>query len=201
MPLNLLGLGAGGGCGIGLGLGWGFGAAFGSKYRSSKVTFEGIDFDSRKHADVKESAESRHPREDGFDPENSRSLPSVITFSICRLCSDLPSFNPKKSVVRLVQFVDSYSHLAAAECSNSDTSGWLEASDTEVDVDDPKEPKPSPRRLDCERQIIKSSIRALPSCWAGEEGRGSHELPGHLTVKADQTNVHPTAYLSSSSRC
>ncbi|RZC14982.1 Cytochrome B5 isoform D isoform B [Glycine soja] len=47
MPLNLLGLGAGGGCGVGVGLGWGFGAAFGSKYRSSRVTFQGVDFDRK----------------------------------------------------------------------------------------------------------------------------------------------------------
>ncbi|CAN4122590.1 unnamed protein product [Withania somnifera] len=44
MPLNFLGLGVGGGCGIGVGLGWGFGSAFGSQYRNSRVTFEGIDF-------------------------------------------------------------------------------------------------------------------------------------------------------------
>ncbi|KAF3671739.1 Cytochrome b5 [Capsicum annuum] len=40
MPLNFLGLGVGGGCGIGVGLGWGYGAAYGSKYRNSRVTFE-----------------------------------------------------------------------------------------------------------------------------------------------------------------
>lgn len=39
-PLNFFGLGAGGGCGVGLGLGWGFGTAFGSHYRSSRVTFQ-----------------------------------------------------------------------------------------------------------------------------------------------------------------
>ncbi|GKV04493.1 hypothetical protein SLEP1_g16647 [Rubroshorea leprosula] len=44
VPLNFLGLGAGGGCGIGLGLGWGFGTAFGSQYRSSRVTFQGLEF-------------------------------------------------------------------------------------------------------------------------------------------------------------
>lgn len=37
----------GGGCGIGVGLGWGFGTAFGSKYRNSRVTFEGSDFHSK----------------------------------------------------------------------------------------------------------------------------------------------------------
>ncbi|XP_027354940.1 cytochrome b5 isoform X1 [Abrus precatorius] len=47
MPLNLLGLGAGGGCGVGVGLGWGFGTAFGSKYRSSRITFQGVEFDSK----------------------------------------------------------------------------------------------------------------------------------------------------------
>ncbi|CAI0451850.1 unnamed protein product [Linum tenue] len=40
MPLNILGLGAGGGCGVGLGLGWGFG----SHYRSSRLTFHGVEF-------------------------------------------------------------------------------------------------------------------------------------------------------------
>ncbi|XP_022159826.1 protein TRIGALACTOSYLDIACYLGLYCEROL 5, chloroplastic-like isoform X1 [Momordica charantia] len=47
MPLNFLGLGAGGGCGVGLGLGWGFGTAFGSKYRSSRMIFQGIEFDKK----------------------------------------------------------------------------------------------------------------------------------------------------------
>ncbi|EEF52309.1 cytochrome B5, putative [Ricinus communis] len=47
MPLNVLGLGAGGGCGVGLGLGWGFGNAFGSQYRSARVTFQGIEFDKK----------------------------------------------------------------------------------------------------------------------------------------------------------
>ncbi|KAK7351601.1 hypothetical protein VNO77_11171 [Canavalia gladiata] len=47
MPLNLLGLGAGGGCGVGVGLGWGFGTAYGSKYRSSRITFQGVEFDSK----------------------------------------------------------------------------------------------------------------------------------------------------------
>ncbi|XP_022159852.1 protein TRIGALACTOSYLDIACYLGLYCEROL 5, chloroplastic-like isoform X4 [Momordica charantia] len=45
MPLNFLGLG--GGCGVGLGLGWGFGTAFGSKYRSSRMIFQGIEFDKK----------------------------------------------------------------------------------------------------------------------------------------------------------
>ncbi|XP_047340658.1 protein TRIGALACTOSYLDIACYLGLYCEROL 5, chloroplastic [Impatiens glandulifera] len=44
MPLSFLGLGAGGGCGVGLGLGWGFGAAYGSQYRSTNVTFQGVDW-------------------------------------------------------------------------------------------------------------------------------------------------------------
>ncbi|KHG08479.1 hypothetical protein F383_15110 [Gossypium arboreum] len=34
----------GGGCGIGFGLGWGFGSAYGSQYRSSRVTFQGLEF-------------------------------------------------------------------------------------------------------------------------------------------------------------
>ncbi|KAL9257703.1 hypothetical protein AKJ16_DCAP13368 [Drosera capensis] len=54
IPLAVLGLGAGGGCGVGLGLGWGFGTGFGCKYRSSKVTFLGVDFDSKSHSDVEE---------------------------------------------------------------------------------------------------------------------------------------------------
>ncbi|VVA92793.1 unnamed protein product [Arabis nemorensis] len=45
MPLNVLGVGAGGGCGVGLGLGWGFGTAFGSHYRSSRLTFQGIELE------------------------------------------------------------------------------------------------------------------------------------------------------------
>ncbi|KAK8708093.1 hypothetical protein V6N13_059140 [Hibiscus sabdariffa] len=72
MPLNVLGIGAGtpsiltklkrfpcqsalliltnyrvcegGGCGVGFGLGWGFGSAYGSQYRSSRVTFQGLEF-------------------------------------------------------------------------------------------------------------------------------------------------------------
>ncbi|KAK7352465.1 hypothetical protein VNO80_17887 [Phaseolus coccineus] len=54
MPLNLLGLGAGGGCGVGVGLGWGFGTAFGSKYRSSRITFQGVEFDSKETVNRKE---------------------------------------------------------------------------------------------------------------------------------------------------
>lgn len=41
----------GGGCGVGLGLGWGFGTAFGSKYRTSRVTFQGMEFDKKDHSD------------------------------------------------------------------------------------------------------------------------------------------------------
>ncbi|GMN34978.1 hypothetical protein TIFTF001_005013 [Ficus carica] len=48
-PLNFLGLGAGGGCGVGLGLGWGFGTAFGSQYRSSRLTFQGIEFGQKEN--------------------------------------------------------------------------------------------------------------------------------------------------------
>jgi len=33
----------GGGCGVGFGLGWGFGSTFGSQYRSSRVSFHGIE--------------------------------------------------------------------------------------------------------------------------------------------------------------
>lgn len=51
MPVNILGLGVGGGCGVGLGLGWGFGTAFGSKYRTSRVTFQGMEFDKKDHSD------------------------------------------------------------------------------------------------------------------------------------------------------
>ncbi|KAL5777633.1 hypothetical protein ACOSP7_010559 [Xanthoceras sorbifolium] len=64
MPLNILGLGAGGGCGVGLGLGWGFGNAFGSQYRSSRVTFQGLEIgrkdqsnDGREFKDIPESTE------------------------------------------------------------------------------------------------------------------------------------------------
>ncbi|KAM7514398.1 hypothetical protein LguiA_003981 [Lonicera macranthoides] len=55
MPLNILGLGVGGGCGVGLGLGWGFGTAFGSQYRSSTVTFQGIDFNKNDDGKSKDS--------------------------------------------------------------------------------------------------------------------------------------------------
>ncbi|CAJ1973447.1 unnamed protein product [Sphenostylis stenocarpa] len=58
MPLNLLGLGAGGGCGVGVGLGWGFGTAFGSKYRSSRITFQGVQFDSKETVNSKEISKS-----------------------------------------------------------------------------------------------------------------------------------------------
>ncbi|RVW40430.1 hypothetical protein CK203_090030 [Vitis vinifera] len=43
-----------GGCGVGLGLGWGFGSAFGSQYRSSRVTFQGLEFSSKGQNDEKE---------------------------------------------------------------------------------------------------------------------------------------------------
>lgn len=45
----------GGGCGIGLGLGWGFGTGFGSQYRSSRVTFHGIEFGRKEESDGGES--------------------------------------------------------------------------------------------------------------------------------------------------
>ncbi|PKU66420.1 hypothetical protein MA16_Dca009663 [Dendrobium catenatum] len=51
MPLPMLGLGIGGGCGVGFGLGWGFGSGFGSQYRSSKVIFDGIQFDAKGQSD------------------------------------------------------------------------------------------------------------------------------------------------------
>lgn len=57
MPLNILGLGAGGGCGVGLGLGWGFGSAFGSQYRSSRVTFECNDLSIKGPLDGRESSD------------------------------------------------------------------------------------------------------------------------------------------------
>lgn len=44
----------GGGCGVGLGLGWGFGTAFGSQYRSSTLTFQGIEFSSNNQGADKE---------------------------------------------------------------------------------------------------------------------------------------------------
>lgn len=57
----------GGGCGVGLGLGWGFGTAFGSKYRSSRMIFQGMEFDSKdqnRSYDSKDSKEvSRNSRE------------------------------------------------------------------------------------------------------------------------------------------
>jgi hypothetical protein len=31
---------------VGLGLGWGFGTAFGSHYRSSRLTFQGIELET-----------------------------------------------------------------------------------------------------------------------------------------------------------
>lgn len=34
----------GGGCGVGLGLGWGFGTAYGSRYYSPGLTFQGVEF-------------------------------------------------------------------------------------------------------------------------------------------------------------
>ncbi|KAG9135222.1 hypothetical protein Leryth_013502 [Lithospermum erythrorhizon] len=55
MNLNLLGLGVGGGCGVGLGLGWGFGTAFGSQYRDSRISFQGVNFEKSTHDEVKES--------------------------------------------------------------------------------------------------------------------------------------------------
>lgn len=50
----------GGGCGVGLGLGWGFGSAFGCKYRSSKVTFQGIEFDNKGTRDKSVEDSSKH---------------------------------------------------------------------------------------------------------------------------------------------
>ncbi|XP_020868011.1 protein TRIGALACTOSYLDIACYLGLYCEROL 5, chloroplastic isoform X2 [Arabidopsis lyrata subsp. lyrata] len=43
----------GGGCGVGLGLGWGFGTAFGSHYRSSRLTFQGIELETTDKRDEK----------------------------------------------------------------------------------------------------------------------------------------------------
>ncbi|KAJ8773286.1 hypothetical protein K2173_028463 [Erythroxylum novogranatense] len=63
MPLNILGLGAGGGCGVGLGLGWGFGTAFGSQYRNSRVTFQGVEF-HRKDDGSSESKEMLRSKEE-----------------------------------------------------------------------------------------------------------------------------------------
>ncbi|KAJ4962211.1 hypothetical protein NE237_022150 [Protea cynaroides] len=53
LPLNILGLGVGGGCGVGLGLGWGFGTAFGGQYRTSKITFQGTNFNDEGRSDGK----------------------------------------------------------------------------------------------------------------------------------------------------
>ncbi|KEH35789.1 cytochrome b5-like heme/steroid-binding domain protein [Medicago truncatula] len=58
MPLNFLGLGAGGGCGVGVGLGWGFGSAYGSRYRLSRITFQGVEFDSKEKSDSMELSKS-----------------------------------------------------------------------------------------------------------------------------------------------
>lgn len=44
----------GGGCGVGVGLGWGFGTAFGSRYRLSRITFQGMEFDSKEKSDSTE---------------------------------------------------------------------------------------------------------------------------------------------------
>ena len=41
----------GGGCGVGLGLGWGFGNAYGCQYRSSRVQFQGIEFQKKAEGD------------------------------------------------------------------------------------------------------------------------------------------------------
>uniref|UniRef100_A0A0E0MMT5 Uncharacterized protein n=1 Tax=Oryza punctata TaxID=4537 RepID=A0A0E0MMT5_ORYPU len=41
----------GGGCGVGLGLGWGFGKAYGCQYRSSRVQFQGIEFQKKTEGD------------------------------------------------------------------------------------------------------------------------------------------------------
>lgn len=82
MPLNILGLGAGtmlyhliyvhslylqlaksstfefvsegGGCGVGVGLGWGFGTAYGSQYRSSRLTFQGTEIGKKNQSDGSE---------------------------------------------------------------------------------------------------------------------------------------------------
>ena len=54
----------GGGCGVGLGLGWCFGSAFGSKYRSSRVTFHGIEFDNKGNKDISTALDSeKHTQE------------------------------------------------------------------------------------------------------------------------------------------
>lgn len=59
MPLNIIGLGAGGGCGVGLGLGWGFGTGFGSQYRSSRLTFQGMEFNRKSDSQERESYRSK----------------------------------------------------------------------------------------------------------------------------------------------
>lgn len=46
---------AGAGCGVGLGLGWGFGTAFGSQYRSSTVTFQGMELAKKEESDDNQS--------------------------------------------------------------------------------------------------------------------------------------------------
>lgn len=38
---------------MGFGLGWGFGTAFGSHYRTAKVKFQGIDFDTKEQSTEK----------------------------------------------------------------------------------------------------------------------------------------------------
>ncbi|XP_022977150.1 protein TRIGALACTOSYLDIACYLGLYCEROL 5, chloroplastic isoform X2 [Cucurbita maxima] len=57
MPLNFLGLG--GGCGVGLGLGWGFGTAYGSKYRSSRMIFQGMELDNKDQNQTYDSKDSK----------------------------------------------------------------------------------------------------------------------------------------------
>jgi hypothetical protein len=41
----------GGGCGVGVGLGWGFGTAYGSRYRLSRISFQGVEFDNKEKSD------------------------------------------------------------------------------------------------------------------------------------------------------
>ncbi|PNY08556.1 cytochrome b5 [Trifolium pratense] len=43
-----------GGCGVGVGLGWGFGTAYGSRYRLSRISFQGVEFDNKEKSDNKE---------------------------------------------------------------------------------------------------------------------------------------------------
>lgn len=50
-PITLEFFFKGGGCGIGLGLGWGFGTGFGSQYRSSRVMFQGMEFNKKEQSD------------------------------------------------------------------------------------------------------------------------------------------------------